>query len=62
MSIMICTARQILEKLLHYGGFDGRSVWHVMGEMRKGCKRLVGKCDVKGHLEDLEVCERIILK
>jgi len=32
------------------------------GKMRNRCRHLVGKYDVKGHLEDLEVDERIILK
>lgn len=58
---MIYIAHQIIEDLLRYGGFGGRSVWHY-GEMRSGCKGLVGKHDVKGHLEDLEVDGRIILK
>jgi hypothetical protein len=32
------------------------------GKMQNGCKHLVGKYDVKDHLEDLEVDGRIILK
>jgi hypothetical protein len=30
------------------------------GKMQNGCKHLVGKYDVKDHLEDLEVDGRII--
>jgi len=32
------------------------------GKTRNGCKHIVGKYDVKEHLEDLEVDGRIILK
>ena len=32
------------------------------GKTRNGCKHIVGKYDVKEHLEDLEVEGRIILK
>jgi hypothetical protein len=34
----------------------------TFGEMRNGCKRLVGKYDVKDHFQDLEVDGRTILK
>jgi hypothetical protein len=32
------------------------------GKLRNGCKRLIGKYDVKGRLEDLGVDRRILLK